>query len=181
MTNTGENWNKIASPFSEFELEEEGEDGQGTATTSFNLCALREVRFRVSAYEDGWGRFTIDELQSTQEPDVEKVRSSSLISQFRVQDNPISPNQDGQQDDGIFLYKLLRDADVYLRIYDTTGHLLWEKRRGNQCKDSEHCIMWNGNDKKGNRVRNGIYIYKFEAKDDEGNTDSIKNVIGVFR
>ena len=61
-------------------------------------------------------------------------------------------------------YELPKSGYVILSVYDTQGRIVKELVRTNQVKGT-HSITWNLRDEKGNRVADGIYFCKLNARE----------------
>ncbi len=106
-----------------------------------------------------------------------KQRAGALIKSIIVPNNPFSP----AEQTATFTYILSASADVYFKIFDINGNLVWEKDEGEKSGNIKYTIVWDGTDKDGNEVRNGLYFYKLCAKDKAGEKDEIIHIIGVVR
>ncbi|MBC8382345.1 MAG: T9SS type A sorting domain-containing protein [Candidatus Cloacimonetes bacterium] len=63
-------------------------------------------------------------------------------------------------------YSIPLESTVSLKIYNIRGELIVDLV--NEFKDKgSYDIVWDGRDKNGNRVVNGIYFYKFISGDSE--------------
>lgn len=61
-----------------------------------------------------------------------------------------------------FTFQLTREADVEIRIYTVSGRLI-RKIRGVRGEAGYNQVWWNGRDEDGDRLANGVYIYKIIA------------------
>jgi len=67
-----------------------------------------------------------------------------------------------------FIYYLPRDTDIELKIYTLIGELVWSRsytRNQSQGRKGLHHkneIIWNGNNLRGNKVLNGVYIARIQ-------------------
>jgi len=147
---------------------------------SLDLKNLKQVYLAISKSSGGSGTLAIDELETITVADLTKKREKKIISEISVDNNPFSPNNDGIKDKAVFGYTLSDYAEVTLEIYNLSGILLRKIPHHWQSAGS-HNLSWEGEDDSGKTVPNGIFIFKLKAKNIDGKSDDIKNVIGVFR
>ena len=62
-----------------------------------------------------------------------------------------------------FTFQLTRDADVEIRIFTVSGRLI-RKVTGIAGEAGYNQVWWNGRDEDGDRLANGVYIYKIIAR-----------------
>jgi hypothetical protein len=95
--------------------------------------------------------------------DNDKILSAVVISP-----NPFSPNGDGLYEETHVSFYLKKPANVLIEIYDLSGHMV---RRFDQAYYEEvgrtEGAVWDGKDENGRVVPYGIYVMRFEARDQE--------------
>ena len=181
VTNTEDEWRTATIPYEELSLVTSGTYGNGDTASALDLRKIEAIFFVVSKEDGGSGILTIDQLEVLEVKDFEKGRGDSLIKSIVVPDNPISPNNDGIKDVASFRFELARYANVTLKIYDLAGKLIRKIDGGEREPDIEHTLNWYATDNSENLVRNGLYLYLFQAEDLDGQTDRVKHIIGVIR
>lgn len=60
-------------------------------------------------------------------------------------------------------YRLSSPSDITLDVYDATGRLVKNLKRGRDRPADEYKTTWNGRDEEGRRVPSGVYLCKLEA------------------
>ena len=65
-------------------------------------------------------------------------------------------------------------ANVTLRIYDVTGHLV-RTLASEPFPPGEHALTWNGRDQRGRMVGSGVYLYRMRA----GEIDAVEKLLLV--
>jgi len=64
-------------------------------------------------------------------------------------------------------YKLAKDTNVVIRIYNTNGKIVRTLRLGNQAAgvyvDKERAAYWDGKNERGDKVASGLYFYTLQA------------------
>jgi hypothetical protein len=64
-------------------------------------------------------------------------------------------------------YKLAKDANVVIRIYNANGKIIRTLRLGNQAAgvyvDKERAAYWDGKNERGDEVASGLYFYTLQA------------------
>jgi hypothetical protein len=81
-----------------------------------------------------------------------------LLNQFIILPafpNPFNPTT-------TISYRLDKDTDVSVNIYDISGKLISTLKNKNQTQ-GWHSIIWNGIDNSGNQVGGGVYFYQVKA------------------
>lgn len=105
--------------------------------------------------------------------------SSNLISYLALTNNPFSPNGDGKKDNTIFKFALVREAKVNIRIYDSQGNLVLPLVEGINQMAGLGSIVWDGTNNAGQTVGSGIYVFKIEATDGQGQTQTMTKPVAV--
>ena len=78
--------------------------------------------------------------------------------------NPISVSQEiGANQSVTIQYKLNKNSNVTLRIFDITGALV-ETIKVNVQNVGEHAVQWNGRDSQSQRVTSGIYFAQIQTQ-----------------
>lgn len=107
--------------------------------------------------------------------------SGNLISYLALTNNPFSPNGDGKKDNTIFKFNLARDARVNIRIYDSQGNLVVTLVEGINQMAGAGTIVWDGTNQAGQTVGSGIYVFKIEAADEQGQSQTMTKPVAVVR
>jgi hypothetical protein len=94
---------------------------------------------------------------------VVKILSSQTIELTRIMNypNPV------RGDHTYFIFFLSKSATIKIKIYTISGRLIRTLSPPKVFLAGENRIYWNTRDEVGNRVGNGIYLYKIEASSDE--------------
>ncbi len=131
-----------------------------------------KIVFPFYKLPDGWHTLTVkawDNYNNSDKKTIEFLinRNADLnISQVFNYPNPFKNST-------TFTFDHTRpgdDLDIRLEIYDLAGRLV-------QCYENQitteitsiSFLTWDGNDLKGNRLRNGVYIYTLKVTDSKGN------------
>ena len=117
------------------------------------------IRFRLyaDAFVNGWG-WAIDDLK-IQENATGIAESSLTQKSFALLQNypnPFNPSTTIQ-------YQLPKNSKVELKIYNTLGQLVKTLVEVDQ-KAGLKTIVWDGNDRFGNAVASGVYVYRIKAE-----------------
>ncbi len=107
--------------------------------------------------------------------------SGNLISYLALTNNPFTPNGDGKKDNTIFKFTLARDARVNIRVYDSQGNLVVPLVEGINQLAGQGTIVWDGTNNAGQTVGSGIYVFKIEATDGQGHTQTLTKPVAVVR
>ena len=67
-----------------------------------------------------------------------------------------------------FTFTGAQPFDLLVRVYTVAGHLIYEHSE-RDLNPGYHQIPWDGRDAEGQKIANGIYIYKLLAKSGSGN------------
>jgi gliding motility-associated-like protein len=86
--------------------------------------------------------------------------------------NAFSPNGDGEND--LFLPVVNRGEVLVFEVYSRWGELLHESR-------SKQDLAWDGNDKKGKPVPQGMYIWKLRMRDESGKQPEQSGMLTLIR
>jgi hypothetical protein len=180
FTNTGGEWKTATALNKEFSLFGKGNNG----ASSLDLKNIGSISFAVSRNKStsgGVGAVLIDTLETITEDDFTTDRPGHMLSSINIDNNPFSPNGDGIKDLAVFAYTLTDYAHVYLDIYDLAGQVVNRLDGGDMAPGAHSTLKWDGLDSGGNRVRNGLYIYKLRAKNPDNQQDSVTNLIEVLK
>ena len=66
-----------------------------------------------------------------------------------------------------------------LRVYDLTGRLLFEDKES--ATGSDFTFEWNGRDRRGDELANGVYLYRIEAGQGSVSANSDMGRIVIMR
>ncbi|MCK9583029.1 MAG: gliding motility-associated C-terminal domain-containing protein [Endomicrobiales bacterium] len=180
-------WKTLEIPLSEMSLETTGgSDGKmkDLDLTGINSAALKISRSIGSSAvnSSGVGTIYFAGIDFVNEVTPLIQNNGAVLDNMQLPYNPISPNGDGIKEKAMFSYKLKEAARVKIEVFSTKGESVWSYDAGDVNNTNQNIIEWDASDKNGQRVSNGIYIYKFTAEGiASGNTDTIKNLIGVIR
>jgi hypothetical protein len=96
--------------------------------------------------------------------DFEVAEEGELIWRNRVLNypNPFDPSSESTQ----FYYELSRPARVTIKIYTVAGRLIRSLPEEEAMLGYNAGHIWNGEDQDGDRVANGVYLYKIIARAD---------------
>ncbi len=99
-----------------------------------------------------------------------QVRSSLRLTQLMSFPNPFDDESAPPLRPGtMFTFNLegSAPADLMVRVYTVSGRMIWEfTERGLQ--PGHHELYWNGRDDEGDKLANGIYLYRMVAKGTSG-------------
>lgn len=73
--------------------------------------------------------------------------------------NPFSPEVDGFTR---ITFSLTASAEVNIKIFDTSGEMIWEERR--VANRGKNFVNWAGKNKNGKTVANGVYFCRVDAQ-----------------
>jgi len=143
---------------------------------------------------DEWGDYQVTVKVNTDSLIFESDFSNNMArrtifisTRIGVADLVVYPNPTNlsEREDVNLKYKLSRDANVALEIYDINGRLIYDEefalggnggRRG-----PDNNIQWNGENQSLNPVAPGIYICHIVAADDNGEKQSAFEKLAVLR
>jgi len=75
--------------------------------------------------------------------------------------------------EGTYLcYRLSRDAEVTVRIFTVSGHLIRKIEAGPQSGGPQH-VFWDGRDEEMDEVANGAYLFKIDARTEVGTVNAL--------
>ena len=103
------------------------------------------------------------------------AQSEDLISNFTVEPNPFTPNDDGINDamNVIFdVQRLLVPKAVHLEIYDLDGKRVHRTER--QLASGGYSQQWDGRNDAGQRVPPGLYILRIYTEADEAGASPMR-------
>lgn len=127
------------------------------------------LRVSVDDPDDKFGteliehRVTEEDIRNgviTLDPTLFKIPEHAILLQNYP--NPFNPET--------WIPFLLREpADIEIKIYDVTGHLVRTLHIGQRNAgiyiDRDRAVYWNGRNNKGEKVSSGVYFYQFTADD----------------
>ncbi len=173
-SDTGGEWKTAALPIQDFAFFVKGTD------SSLDLKRIKKITLAVSQGEKAPGTITFDQLESTVQTAFDKGNVGAVLQKVSTPNNPFSPNGDGLQDTAKFAYTLGQTARVVLKVYDLRGLEVKAFDMGDQTA-GDHVIEWDGLDRDGRLVSNGVYLFKLSAEGVTDGHDAFKQVIGVLR
>ncbi len=179
VTNTSGAWTTINVPYTELSFVSSGTDDY------LNLGDIAEVDYAATkvAGQTTSGTVDIDGLSyvSASSLNATQSQSSGVIEGLAVKSNPVSPNGDGIDDEVTFQYTLRESSVVTLGIYDLQGRLVRQVFGGAQAAGSQS-MSWDVYDRAGRLCRNGLCVFRLEAKSTIGSgVSDIRNLIAVVR
>ncbi|MFH1826589.1 MAG: hypothetical protein ABH823_04805 [bacterium] len=120
------------------------------------------------------GTYTFEIIATDVDGNITTDTISDLVvntsGDVRVSGAPITSSRvfdPSQGEQGVISYSLTRDATIMLYIFDLNGRPIWDGtyvsgQSGG--RGGANQINWDGKDKQGNSVPNGIYIYKIVSE-----------------
>ena len=87
--------------------------------------------------------------------------------------NPFNPSSE----DTRFTYELSRPARVTIKIYTVAGRLICTLPQGEVMQGYNESRPWDGTDQDGDRVANGVYLYKIIARAEGNHTETYGKVV----
>ena len=180
-------WKTLEIPLNEMALETTG--GSDGKMKDLDLTGINSASLRISrsvgssaVNSSGVGTIYFAGIDFINEVTPIIQNNGAVLDNMQLPYNPISPNGDGIKDKAMFSYKLRESARVKIEIFSTKGEKVWSYDAGDVTNTNQNIIEWDASDKNGERVSNGIYIYKFTAQGiASGKTDTIKQLVGVIR
>lgn len=169
ITDTNNEWKTLIIFYEDFSPE-------GSITSNLDLTKIKGIYITLVKRDDAEGEFFLDDIELIKPDDFSKMSKNKLIKELKIDNNPFSPNGDGIKDAAKFSYELLENAKIKLEIYSLNGEKIWNKEK----EEKKGSILWDGKDKNGDSVRNGLYFYKFKAKNSQ-DEDEIIHLICVLR
>lgn len=97
----------------------------------------------------------------------------SALARLVLDRNIFSPNADGLDDTVSFTLEMKSPGEMSLEIFNLRGGLV---RRMSQNGLSAEFI-WDGRDKDGRLLNNGLYVYMITARDSSGRTEKVRKLI----
>lgn len=147
---------------------------------NFNFKNVTKMEFAISKSIGGRGEFYLDTIRCLKCPDFSQgLPSDRLITNFSIDNNPFAPQTDIVRSTAAFSFTLGEPARVWLKFYDLAGKTVLRLDAG-VLPAGIQSIIWDGLDRNGSLVRNGLYLYQFVAEGQNA-TQKIKNIIGVVR
>jgi hypothetical protein len=168
------NWQEITIPYKDFTKFQDGED------MNLNLGAIQYVYFTVSKKDGTKGTVWIDDLSFEQAVAYSNnLGAGQIMASVAVNNNPFSPNGDGNKDTTAISFNLNDAATVRLRIYDLSGNVLYEQEQDFPAGANQY--VWDGKDTDGKMQRSGLYIYQLHARNGDGREQNFKHIIGLTK
>jgi len=147
---------------------------------TFNFKNVTKFEFAVSADVGGIGNLYVSDLFYLRNPDFAPTQvTGPLISGFAIDNNPFKPRTSAVMSKATFSYTLRELAKVYLKVYDLSGNTVVRLDADVQAPGA-HALSWDGLDRNGTLVRNGLYLFQFVAEG-ANTTQKVRNLIGVAR
>ena len=87
--------------------------------------------------------------------------------------NPFDPRAETTR----FTYQLTRPAEVTIKIYTVAGTLIRTIEAGQTAQGYNQSQPWAGEDQDGDRVANGVYLYKIVARDEGRSVEAYGKVV----
>jgi hypothetical protein len=145
-----------------------------------NITKLSFAISKPSTGSGGTGDFYVSTISYIHSPNfTQPLPADAVINAFSIDNNPFKPQTDSIHSKANFSYTLTQKATVYLKVYDLAGNTVVRVDAGQQAAGS-YSLSWDGQDRNGKMVRNGLYLYQFIAEG-QTQTQKIKNIIGVAR
>jgi len=139
-----------------------GSSTTGEVTFSYESSTLSDsINFEVYA-KDNAGNIAVDAVSF-------KIGEEELLWNIRNYPNPM-------KDKTVIVYHLSEEVPVEIRIFTIAGRLVKELSPG-ASRYGANYVEWDGRDKKGRKVSNGIYYYAIKA----GNAEPHYGKIAVIR
>lgn len=170
-------WTRYIIPYTQLAYFSAGTD------QTLNLADIARIDYAITkASGTTTGTLAVDDLQYIASPSFnEALPSSGVLENLVVTGNPASPNGDGIDDVVTFQYTLKENSAVTLNVYDMRGNVVRQIKPGTQAAGSQS-MSWDVTDQSGRVVRNGLCIFRLDAKGAaSGNRSDIRNVIAVVR
>jgi hypothetical protein len=92
-----------------------------------------------------------------------------VVSSLRLAELVNFPNPFDDEVGTRFTFDLLSDApaDLMVRVYTTNGRMVYERTERN-LSPGHHELAWDGRDAEGDKLANGVYLYRMVAKGSSG-------------
>jgi len=127
-----------------------GSSTTGEVAFSYDVPALNDsLKFKVFA-RDNAGNITISEISF-------RIGEEELLWNVNNYPNPM-------KDKTVIVYHLSEEVSVEIKIFTIAGRLVEELQPG-VTRYGANYVEWNGRDRKGRKVSNGIYYYSIKAGD----------------
>lgn len=178
FTDTDNNWREIPIGFDELSFFIKGDDD------NLNLKKIKRIDLTISKYGSGRkGEVYFDELRcETPASYYAELEDTQIIKEFKIINNPFSPNNDGYNDEVEFQFILNKRGRVNIRIYSLGGNVIKEiTPSGEFLPDTEYSIKWDGKDDNNKVVRNGLYLIQFKAETPDGKIAKVNYAIAVIK
>jgi len=178
FTDTQNAWREVVIPFDRFEY--------FLGDKQFlRWNAVQKLQFGISASsatDYTGGSIYLDDIRLVRIPDYSDTPGKpELISSFAIDNNPFSPGKSTRGASATFSFTLHQTASVQLSVFDLRGREIYRSPSA-QYPQGLQSLTWDGQDKSGHIVNNGLYVYNFKVKGSAtGDTANIKQVIGVVR
>ena len=102
-----------------------------------------------------------------------------LLANLKLSSSVLTSNGDGIHDQVVLMFdlvNLLAPRPLRLRLFDLSGHLVWEDQRGGMAGPLE--FVWQGRDTGGRQVPPGLYIAELRIEGD-AQEESVRRLIAV--
>jgi len=174
-------WQEIKIPIKELSYFMSEKDDADKNLDLKNITKIYLVMSKPSGstLSENKGSIYFDDLKIDVEPEYKTEKK--YIEKFEIKNNPFSPNGDGVKDKVYFNYKLKDYSDVKLEIFNLRGERVKVFREEEKPPSQELTIEWDGKDKDGELLKNGIYVYRFSIKTLDGKEEEIKHILGIVK
>jgi hypothetical protein len=145
-------------------------------TTLFGMGAVLQAALQNSAGSgDAWQRVdpgdAVASVQGNTITLVGNAKRGDLLTDVEVRPKIFTPNDDGINDEAVFVFKVVRLADdspMEVTIYDLSGRMVQKMVEQRLVSTGEYAIGWDGRDVSGGRVPPGIYYARLRLAADKG-------------
>jgi hypothetical protein len=149
--------------------------------TADSLYKYGHIEYDFSSIEDGIHSLKLkawDTYNNSSDKTITfKISSSSTVSVMNVYNYP---NPFTDRTSFTFQHNYPEAISVNIKIYTVAGRLIEEIDKNN-VPDKFVVIDWNGTDRDGERLSNGIYIYKLTVTTSSGEAKTETGKLAVLR